>query len=80
MFHVELFDLVSKTQNLAHNTQQVMEFQSGSLAVTISLTMKSCSWIKMGLKKFVREIVCPLLIFLESDSSPTPNSLSQSCL
>ena len=47
MFHVELFDLVSTTWNLAHNTQLVVEFQSGSLAVTISsLTMKSCSWIK----------------------------------
>ena len=36
MFHVELFDLVSTTQNLAHNTQQIVEFVSGSLAVTIS--------------------------------------------
>ena len=29
--HVELFEVVSTAQNLAHDIQQVMEFQSGSL-------------------------------------------------
>ena len=49
IYHVELFDL-STTQCLVHNTQQVMEFRSGSLTVTFSfLTTRSCSWIKMGL-------------------------------
>ena len=47
-FQVELFDSVSSTQNLAHNTQLAMEFQSGSLAVTISsLAMRICSCIKV---------------------------------
>ena len=35
-FHVDLFDLVSTTQNLAHNTQQIVEFLLSSLAVIIS--------------------------------------------
>ena len=34
-FNGELFDVVSTTQNLAHNMQQFMEFQSGLLAVTL---------------------------------------------
>ena len=29
--HVELFEVVSTAQNLAHDIQQVVEFQSGSL-------------------------------------------------
>ena len=35
-FHADLFDSVSRTENLAHNTQQVVEFLSSSLAVIIS--------------------------------------------
>ena len=29
--HVELFEVVATAQNLAHDIQQVVEFQSGSL-------------------------------------------------